>query len=279
MLNKNTNSKRFLDKVVLVTGGAQGIGAATVEAFASEGARIVIADIQDEKGEALAAQLREQGVQAIYVHADCTRSADVENMVQRTVQEFGALHVAANVLGGGHRSDVMGNTVHNTSEEAFDGTMAISLRSCWLSMKYEVLHMMNNGGGAIVNCSSMAAVSVEPHAPMSYGLAKAGVNLLTRHGAVEYGQYGIRVNAIMPNTTATPLLRSMFDEQQISAMVEAQQAIPRAIEASEQADAIVWLASEQAAMITGHILPVDGGRNAYGSLGPSRSSAIKTAHD
>lgn len=275
MLNNNESGKRFLDKVALVTGGAQGIGAATVEAFAREGARVVIVDIQDEKGEALAAQLRAQGSQAIYVHADCTRSEDVEHMVERAVEEFGGLHVAANVLGGGHRSDVMGNSVHNTSEEAFDGTMAISLRSCWLSMKYEVLHMMKHGGGAIVNCSSMAAVSVEPHAPMSYGLAKAALNLLTRHGAVEYGHCGIRVNAIMPNTTATPLLRSMFDEGQIDAMVAAQQAIPRAIEASEQAAAILWLASDDAAMITGHILPVDGGRNAYGSLGPSRSSVVK----
>jgi NAD(P)-dependent dehydrogenase (short-subunit alcohol dehydrogenase family) len=170
----------------------------------------------------------------------------------------------------------MGNSVHNTSEEAFDGTMAISLRSCWFSTKYEVLHMMQHDGGAIVNCSSMAAVSVEPQAPMSYGLAKAGVNLLTRHGAVEFSYCGMRVNAIMPNTTATPLLRSMFNDEQIDVMVAAQQAIPRAIEASEEAAAILWLASDDAAMITGHILPVDGGRNAYGSLGPSQSSAAKT---
>jgi NAD(P)-dependent dehydrogenase (short-subunit alcohol dehydrogenase family) len=274
--DQRINGMRFRDQVALVTGGAQGIGAATVEAFAREGARVVIADIQDEKGQALAERLRANGAQVLYVHANCTQSAEVDALVSKTVQHFGGLHIAANVLGGGHPSDTFLNKVHNTSEEAFDGTMAITLRSCWLSMKYEVLHMMNHGGGAIVNCSSMAGVSVEPHAPMSYGVAKAGLNMLTRHGAVEYGRYGIRVNAVMPNTTATPLLRSMFDEQQISELVNAQQIIPRAIEAHEQADAIMWLASTEAAMITGHILPVDGGRNAFGSLGPSRSSVGAT---
>ncbi len=266
---------RFQDKVVLVAGGASGIGAATSEAFAREGALVAIADIQDGRGKALSERLTAEGGRAIYLRADCTRGSDVENLVAATVRELGRLDVAANVLGGAHPEDKPGNTLHTTSEDAYHGTMAISLDSVFLLMKRQVGQMIDQGGGAIVNVSSMAAVAAEKHATLAYGMAKAALNHLTRFAAADYARYGIRVNAIMPGTTATPLLRDLFSEEQITEICTGQQAIPRPIEPEEQAAAILWLASDEAAMITGALLPVDGGRGAFGLQGPPASAVAR----
>ena len=135
--------------------------------------------------------------------------------------------------------------------------------------------MMNHGGGVIVNVSSMASLAAEKHATLAYGIAKAGLNHLTRFAAADYARYNIRVNAILPGTTATPLLRSLFSEEQIVEMCAGQQAIPRAVEPDEQANAILWLASDEAAMITGVLLPVDGGRSAFGLQGPPASAVAR----
>ena len=266
---------RFTDRVVLVAGGASGIGAATSEAFAREGARVVIADIQDERGEALAARIGNGGGRARYLHCDCTDGAQVARTVARVVAEFGGLDVAANVLGGAHRDDVPGNSVHNTGEEAFDATLAISLRSIFLLMKHEIAQMMEHGGGAIVNVSSMASKAAERHATLAYGIAKAGLNHLTQFAATDYARHNIRVNAILPGITATPMLRNLFSEAEIVEMCAGQQAIARAVEPHEQANAILWLASDEAAMITGVLLPVDGGRGAFGLQGPPASAVAR----
>lgn len=266
---------RFSDKVVLVAGGASGIGAATSEAFAREGARVVIVDIQDVPGEALAARLDREGAGAMYLHCDCTDGEQVAAAVAKATAALGGLHVAANVLGGAHRDDAPGSTVHSTSEDAFDGTMAISLRSIFLLMKHELQYMTEHGGGAIVNVSSMASMAAEKHATLAYGVAKAGLNHLTRFAATDYARHNIRVNAILPGVTATPLLRNLFSADQIVEMCAGQQAIPRAVEPHEQASAILWLASDEAAMITGVLLPVDGGRSAYGLQGPPASAVVR----
>jgi NAD(P)-dependent dehydrogenase (short-subunit alcohol dehydrogenase family) len=268
-------SDRFKNKVALIAGGASGIGAATTEAFAANGAAVVIGDIQDDLGEALAQQIRDGGGRAVYVHADCTKAADVERFVARAISEFGGLHLAANVLGGAHKEDVSGNTIHTTTEDVWRGTMAISLDSIFLLMQQELIHMMANGGGAIVNVSSMAAVAADKHATLAYGVAKAGLNHLTQWAAADYAKYDIRVNAILPGTTATPLLRRLFTPEQVKEMCANQHAIARAVEPEEQANAIVWLASDEAAMITGVLLPVDGGRSAFGLQGPPASAVAR----
>lgn len=266
---------RFADRVVLVAGGASGIGAATSEAFAREGAIVVIADIQDGPGAALAEQLVGEGRRAYYRHCDCTDGDQVGRTVAQVVADFGGLHVAANVLGGAHRDDLPGNSVHNTSDEAFNATLAISLGSIFLLMKHEIAQMMVQGGGAIVNVSSMASKAAERHATLAYGVAKAGLNHLTQFAASDYARHNIRVNAILPGVTATPMLRNLFSEAEIVEMCAGQQAIPRAVEPHEQANTILWLASDEAAMITGVLLPVDGGRSAYGLQGPPASAVAR----
>jgi NAD(P)-dependent dehydrogenase (short-subunit alcohol dehydrogenase family) len=266
---------RFKGKVALIAGGASGIGAATTEAFAANGAAVVIGDIQDDLGEALALGIRERGGQALYVHADCTKAGDVERLVGRVVSHFGGLHLAANVLGGAHKDDVSGNTIHTTREEIWRETMAISLDSIFLLMQQELVHMMGHGGGAIVNVSSMASVAADKHATLAYGVAKAGLNHLTQWGAADYAKYDIRVNAILPGTTAKPLLRRLFTPEQVKEMCAGQHAITGAVEPEEQANAILRLASDEAAMITGVLLPVDGGRSAFGLQGPPASAVAR----
>lgn len=261
-------ANRFDGKAVLVAGGASGMGAASVEKFAAEGARVVIGDIQDARGEALAARLTALGQAVHYVHADCTDPDDVIALVKTTVGLLGGLDVAANVLGGGASDDRPGSSLHDTALETFRRTMAISLESIFLLMREEVQVMMAAGGGAIVNVSSMTSVAAERAAPMSYGVAKAALNHITCFAASDYARRGIRVNAVVPGTTSTPMLHAHFDEDQIAHMVAGQQGLLRLIEPEDQADAILFLASEEARMITGVLLPVDGGRSGFGLLGP-----------
>jgi NAD(P)-dependent dehydrogenase (short-subunit alcohol dehydrogenase family) len=247
---------RFGGKVALVTGGASGIGAATVEAFAQEGAAVVIADINDAAGEAYADRLRAEGRQAVYIHVDVTRSDEVAELVERTVASFGELHCAANIAGGMTGGDSPRNSVHGTEERAWDGTIDLNLRSTWLCLKYEITHMLEHGGGAIVNTASLAGMVVARVASPAYSVAKAGIIHLTRMAAIAYAEQGIRVNCIAPGLTETPAaLRLLSDEQRAPRM----HAIPRMVKPEEQASAILWLCSDAAAMVTGHTLPVDGG--------------------
>jgi NAD(P)-dependent dehydrogenase (short-subunit alcohol dehydrogenase family) len=266
---------RFTDKGVVIAGGASGMGAASAEKFVREGARIVIGDIQDERGEALAARLRAQGGQARYIHADCTDPADVARLIATASEELGAIDIAVNVLGGGAADDRPGTSIHDTRLETFRRTMAISLESVFLLMAEEVRVMMPRGRGAIVNVSSMAALAAERHAPMAYGVAKAALNHMTRSAASDYARHGIRINAILPGTTSTPMLHAIFDEAQVRQMLAGQQAIQTLLEPEDQADAILFLASEEARLITGVLMPVDGGRSAFGLQGPPASAVAQ----
>lgn len=267
--------KRFTDQVVLVAGGANGIGEATSERFARDGATVAILDINDQAGQRVVAGIIEQGGRAHYYPCDCTSAAEVERVVAQLIDELGGLHIAANVLGGAHPDDKPGSSIHSTSKQAFDGTMAICLDSIFLLMQQQINHMMQHGGGVIVNVSSMASMAAEKHATLSYAVAKAGLNHLTSFAAADYAKYNIRVNAIVPGVTATPLLRGLFNEAQITEMCRGQQAIARPVEPFEQANAIAWLASDEAAMITGVLLPVDGGRSAFGLQGPPASAVAR----
>lgn len=266
---------RFTDKAVLVAGGASGMGAATARGFVAEGARVVIGDIQDERGEALARTLRDAGGTATYLHADCTDEAEVASLVDGATRALGRLDIAANVLGGAAPDDVPGASVHDTPLGTFRRTMAISLESIFLLMQQEVRVMMAQGSGVIVNVSSMASLAAERHAPMSYCIAKSALNHVTQFAATDYATHGIRVNAILPGTTATPMLHAAFTDAQIAEMLATQQAIPRLLQAEDHAEAILFLASEEARLITGVLLPVDGGRSAFGMQGPPASAVVR----
>ena len=250
----------FQDRVVLVTAAGAGIGAATAEGFAKCGARVMLSDIDAAAGEASAERLRSAGGDVRFLRADATEEADVEALVRKTIETFGGLHVAANVVGDAHR-DASGAEFHQQTLESWEHTQAISLRSVFLSMKHEIAHMIDHGGGAICNVASLAALLYVGASGAAYAASKAGVVRLTKFAAVSYADRGIRVNCIAPGVTPTAAYNKAGAEmgQMVIDHLLPFQPIRRVIATSEQADAIAWLCSDEAAMVTGHVLPVDGG--------------------
>lgn len=255
-------STTFINKVALVTAGAAGIGAATAEAFAQQGAAVMIADINQEKGEILADKLCNLGHKAAFTHLDANQEESIARAVTTTIATFGGLHLAANIVGYAHPESI-GSELHLQSSLGWDETHSASSRSVFLSMKHEIAHMIQHGGGAICNITSLAALTHVADSGAAYAAAKAGVIRLTKFAAINYADRGIRVNCIAPGTTPTEAFERIGAgaDALIEQLIQ-EHAIKRPIQPSEQATAITWLCSEAAAMITGHVLPVDGGWSA-----------------
>ena len=253
----------FNGKIILVTAAGAGIGAATAEGFARRGARVMVSDIDADSGEATTERLRRAGYDVRFLRADATAEEDVEALVRKTIETFGGLDVAANIVGDAHR-DASGPEFHRQSLESWEHTQAVSLRSVFLTMKHEIAYMIDHGGGAICNVTSLAALLHVAASGAAYAAAKAGVVRLTKFAAVSYADRGIRVNCIAPGVTPTEAYNKAGKEmgQMVIDHLLPFQPIGRTIETSEQADAIAWLCSHEAAMVTGHVLPVDGGWSA-----------------
>lgn len=255
---------KFEGRAALVTAGASGIGEAVASAFVAEGAAVLIADIDEDRGEKVIEDLKAKAAQCRFVHADATVEEDVERLVRYTVESFGDLSLAANLVGG-VLGGANGPELHLKSVEGWDATVALCLRSTFLGLKHEITHMIDHGGGSIVNVSSLGGISYVPECGGAYSAAKAGVIQLTKVAAVNYGDRNIRVNCISPGATITPAYFVRGDEAghaQLGRMVE-RQAIKRVIEPGEQAAVVVWLCSDDAVMVTGHNVPIDGGWSAY----------------
>jgi NAD(P)-dependent dehydrogenase (short-subunit alcohol dehydrogenase family) len=251
---------RFANKVALITAAASGIGAATAEAFAREGARLMLTDINETGVHATAERLCKAGADARAMRADATAEEEVERLVRATVETFGALHVAGNVVGD-VLGDAAGPEFHKQSVQGWDATLAVSLRSTFLSMKHEITYMIDHGGGVICNVTSLAGLLHVPESGAAYAAAKAGVVRLTKFAAINYADRGVRVNCIAPGVTPTPAYYKAGPEAAkmlIDGMLE-RQPIKRTIEPSEQAAGIVWLCSDEASMVTGQVLAIDGG--------------------
>jgi len=245
-------------KVALVTGGASGIGRAAAIAFAREGARVSVADIAVDGAMETVDLIRAAGGEAVFVQADMLSPTDIERMVEATAKIFGRLDVAFN--NAGHRGG--GTTVVECELEEWDLVMGLNLKSVWLCMKYEIPQMLKGGGGAIVNTASGMANFAGP-CFASYATAKAGVLGLTRSAAIDFGPSGIRVNALLPGATDTPMLRAVLgDDSSPSPASKMRIPLRRYSAAEEQAEAAVWLASEKASFITGASLISDGGASA-----------------
>lgn len=245
----------FTGKVALVTGAASGMGLATARAFAEAGAAVVLADFRKGIAESEARKLASAGHKTIAVGCDVSDDAQVEQMVRRTVSEFGRLDAAFNNAG------VMAHIVPtaDSTREEWDRVMGVNLRGVWSSMKYELQQMQRQAGGAIVNNASVGALTGNPGIG-SYIASKHGVVGLTRTAALEYVQYGIRVNAINPGLIDTQIARDVVsgDEQAYS---EAAKHVPigRAGRPEEIASVVLWLCSPGASYVVGHALTVDGG--------------------
>jgi NAD(P)-dependent dehydrogenase (short-subunit alcohol dehydrogenase family) len=241
-------------KSALVTGAASGIGRASALAFAREGARVVIADVNEAEGRKAAEVIRRAGSEARFVRADVTREDEVEAMVRETVEAFGGLDCALNNAG---MTGVAG-PLQGLSLEEFERVMALNLVGVFLCMKHEI-PAMGEGGGAIVNMASGAGLIPTPGlAP--YCASKHGVLGLTKTAALENARTGIRINAICPGSTDTPMLQtSMAADPQVKKMVLSAQPGGRLGTAEEIAEAAVWLCSDRASFVTGHSMLVDGG--------------------
>jgi NAD(P)-dependent dehydrogenase (short-subunit alcohol dehydrogenase family) len=242
-------------KVALVTGGSSGIGLATAQIFAQLGAKVVIASRDAQRGASALRTIQEAGGEAFWVQAVVSRAEDVQNMVDATVQKYGRLDCAFNNGGSGGG----GGWLNEIAEQDFDCTIAGYLKSVWLCMKAELNVMLPQGRGVIVNNSSVDGLRAFPYDPV-YSAAKHGVLGLTKSGALQYAQRGVRINAVCPGWIDTPPSADWIRaDPGMKERMLVHQPIGRLGTAEEVAHAVVWLCSDQASLITGVALPVDGG--------------------
>jgi len=246
----------FDGKVALVTGGATGIGRAAAVRYAAEGASVVVADINAEAGQQTVALAEAAGGKGLFVAADMTSSTDIQGMVTRTLSQFGRLDVAFNNAGtpGGFTNAV------DCTEDEWDTVMSLNLKSIWLCMKYEIPAMIAAGGGAIVNTAS-ATINAPSRRMVSYIASKYGVIGLTRSAAKDFADQNIRVNALLPGKTLTPMLEQGAAGHNKTVAEFLHAPMKRHGEPEEQADAVIWLSSDQSSFVTGQSITVDGGES------------------
>lgn len=242
-------------KVALVTGGSSGIGKATALAFAQRGAKVVIASRGQEKGEAVVAEIKALGGDARWIQTDVSKADQVEALVRGTVEAYGRLDYAFNNGGSGGK----GGRIVDIQEVDWDATIDGYLKSVWLCMKFELIEMLKQGNGAIVNNSSVDGQRAFPWDP-TYSAAKHGVLGLTKSAALRYADKGIRINAVCPGWIRTPPVEDMIKHNPESKHGMLQhQPIGRLGEPAEVAETVVWLCSDSASLIVGTALAVDGG--------------------
>lgn len=249
---------RLDDKVAVITGGASGIGEASVRLFVEEGAEVVVADVQDERGGRLASELG-----AEYVHADVTQEDDVEAAVSHAVDVYGRLDCMFNNAG---IAGAVG-PIESVTVEAFDRTVAVLLRGVFLGVKHAAPVMRAQGGGSIINTASVAAVRTG-YGNHVYSAAKAGVVQFTRSVAMELGEDNVRVNCVLPGFIPTPMIARARGvplgeaDGKLGVITEAfreAQPIRRPGHPNDIAKAALWLASDDSSFVNGHALVVDGG--------------------
>ncbi|MGO9056795.1 MAG: SDR family oxidoreductase [Candidatus Binataceae bacterium] len=243
-------------KVVLVTGGASGIGRASAVAFARNGAKVAIADIDGRGGEETLGMIHEAGGDAFFAGCDVSTVTDVRSVIDRAVAQYGRLDCAANIAA------IEGTPlrIDQVPDEEFDRIIQINLRGVWLCMKYEIVQMLKQGrGGAIVNLASAAGLVGSVRSP-AYGASKHGVVGLTKSVALQVAKEKIRINAVCPGGIATPMTeRIAAAAGSTQAQIGSVHPLGRMGLPDEIAATVLWLCSDEASFITGSAVPVDGG--------------------
>jgi NAD(P)-dependent dehydrogenase (short-subunit alcohol dehydrogenase family) len=242
-------------KVAFVTGGSSGIGRAAAIAFAREGAKVVVASRRSQEGDETIRLIKAVKGEGIFVKADVSQAAQVQAAVDTAVSAYGRLDYAFNNAG---IEEPVGQITDQT-EDTYDRIMDINVKGLWLSMKYEIPHMLKNGGGSIVNTSSVAGVVGFPAMPI-YTASKHAVIGLTKAAALQYAKFGVRVNAVSPAGIDTDMLdRFVGENQQMRQQLADMHPIGRIGTPQEIAEAVLWLCSGGTSFVTGHNLLVDGG--------------------
>lgn len=242
-------------KVAVITGGGSGIGRASAIRLAAAGAKIVVSDVNTVGGDETVRLIQDAGGDACFVPCNVSKSSDVQAMVNTAVTTFDGIDIAVNNAGvGGTMLDL-----HQLDESTWDQVVDINLKGVWLCMKYEVPILLERGGGSIINMASVAGL-IGFRSNAAYSASKHGVIGLTKSAALEYAKQGIRVNAICPGFTETPMVTTMIDE--IPRMAEGTRKsspMRRLGRVEEIADAVLYLASDMSSFVNGVALPLDGG--------------------
>lgn len=251
-------SMSFSGQVALVTGAAAGIGRATALAFAEQGLKVVVADIDETGGKSSVAAILEAGGDAVFVSCDVTSDDQVRAMVEQAVTTYGRLDYAFNNAG----IEIEKGRLAEGREAEFDAIMGVNVKGVWLCMKHQLPVMLAQGGGAIVNAASVAGLGAAPKMSI-YAASKHAVIGLTKSAAIEYAKKQIRVNAVCPAVIDTDMFRRAFEADPRKAeFAAAMHPVGRVGKVEEIAAAVLYLCSDGASFTTGHALAVDGGATA-----------------
>ena len=251
--------KRFENKICIVTGGGSGIGAATCIGFAKDGGKVIVADINETAAQETVNKIKELGGNAVAVKVNIAEKASVQNMITAAIQNFERLDCAVNCAS--IAGQITAN-LHEYPEDEWMTMMQINLFGTYYCLKEEIIQMLKNGGGSIVNVASAAGLEAQPgNSP--YSVSKFGVVGMTRTTAKEYATQNLRINCICPTAIETPMImegrRKLAYNPEALEAAKNYQAMKRMGQPQEVAEVILWLCSEQASFITGHAMPVDGG--------------------
>ena len=250
---------RIQDRVAVITGGCSGIGLATAKRFAEEGAKLVIGDVNDARGEALAQELGGERV-AVYVHVDVTSKDEVDALFRTAKDTYGSVDIAFNNAGISPPDD---DSILDTELDAWRRVQEVNLTSVYLSCKAALPYMIEQQRGSIINTASFVAVMGAATSQISYSASKGGVLTMTRELGVQFARQGVRVNALCPGPVNTPLLKELFAK-------DAERAARRLVhvpmgrfgEPEEMANAVLFLASDESSFMTASTFLVDGGISA-----------------
>ena len=251
----------FADKNVLITGAGSGIGRVTALLFAERGASVIVSDVNVEGGEETVRQIKEGGGKARFIAANVADFDQVQKMFEQIIADYNSLHIAVNNAGVGNKKP---QRTADADLADWDRVMAVNTTGVFYCMKLEIQQMLKQGGGAIVNTASIAGLRGLPNS-LAYVASKHAVVGMTKTAAMEYARHNIRINAICPVFTVTPMFQpEVMDRISAGLSDKLKSGVPmkRFAQPAEMAEAILWLCSDRASFVTGHALPVDGGLTA-----------------